>query len=141
MPTTGALTDYAEQKLLEALLKNTSFAGGATLYLALYLDGAPPTESGGGTEVTGGSYVRQPVAAVDGWSAGGQVGGAFQVTNAPDVVYPVATADWGTVGYVAVFDTITGGHMLVFAQLDGPRIIESGAQFKLLAGNLSVGLS
>src|SRR5690349_20255539 len=55
----GALTDYAENKLVDALLRGQSLGSPATFYVALYT--TCPTDSTAGTEVSGGSYARVAV--------------------------------------------------------------------------------
>jgi hypothetical protein len=110
----SAKSNALEQSIIEAVLKNTSFAGGANNYVALFT--AMPGETGGGTEVTtvGTGYVRQPISAAAGWSAGGQVGGAYEVSNAAEIAYAVATAAYGTVWGFALFDAVTDGVMRYF---------------------------
>ena len=65
----AALTDFVENKLLDWLFRaqavginGASAAAGtgpATLYVALFT--SAPTDAGGGTEVSGGSYARAAV--------------------------------------------------------------------------------
>ena len=47
---------YLDNAFLEAALKNVSYTSPATAYVALYTSAPGPT--GGGTEVSGGSYAR-----------------------------------------------------------------------------------
>jgi hypothetical protein len=64
------------------------------------------------------------------------------------IEFPVATADWGTVTYAAVYDAATGGNMLAYAQLTDPadfvtalpKTIESGDVFRISSGNLKIRL-
>ena len=137
MSTSNAKSNYLEQKIIEAVLKNTTYAGGANTYVALLTAAATP-ESGTVTEVSGGSYARQAVAAASGWSAGGQVGDFYEVSNAADIAFPVATADWGTITHFAIYDALTSGNELYFGQLDASKVVSSGDQFKFLAGNLKI---
>lgn len=55
----GSLSRYLKAALLEEAFGAAAFTAPATLYLALYT--VAPTDNGGGTEVTGGSYARKAV--------------------------------------------------------------------------------
>ena len=55
----GSFSDYLEDKLLKHAFTNTTYTPAATMYVGLYT--AAPTDAGGGTEVSGGSYARVSV--------------------------------------------------------------------------------
>jgi len=137
MSTTNAKSDYLEQKFIEAALKNTSFAGGATLYVALFT-AVSSGETPSVTEVTGGSYARQAISASGGWSSGGQVSGAYEVSNASAITFPTATADWGDITHFGIYDASTSGHLFYFAQLDTLKTINTGDTFEFATGTLKV---
>lgn len=126
----GALTDYLENKLLDHVLCNTAYTPPTTVYVGLFT--AAPGEAGGGTEVSGGGYARQ--AASFSAAANGQA------SNSADIVFPVATADWGTITHIALFDAQTAGNMLLYAALAASKTIQTGDQFIIKAGNLTVTL-
>lgn len=126
----GALTDYLENKLLDHTLRNVSYTPPATVYVGLFT--AAPGEAGGGTEVSGGSYARQVAsfsAAADG-----------QTSNSADITFPIATADWGTITHIALFDADTGGNMLYYGALSVSKTIQTGDQFIIKVGNLTISL-
>ena len=50
----GSKSDYLENEILDHVLGGADYSRPATVYIALYT--AAPTDAGGGTEVTGGSY-------------------------------------------------------------------------------------
>lgn len=52
----AALTDYAENKVVDALIRAQAIGTPATWYVALYT--TCPTDSTAGTEVTGGSWAH-----------------------------------------------------------------------------------
>ena len=124
----GSKSDYAELKVLELLVGKTAFSL-PTAYVALFT--VAPSDAGGGTEVSGGSYERKVTAGTD-WNAAA----AGAIDNANDITFVQATADWGTVVAFAVFDAITGGNMLWWGDLTTPKTIESGEQAKFAAGEL-----
>ena len=76
----GSFSDYLENALLDHVLGTTSYSQ-PTIYVALYT--TAPTDAGGGTEVSGGSYARVAVSAWDAASSG-----ASENTN--DVTFATA---------------------------------------------------
>lgn len=122
----GALSDYAENKLLEHVLGKTSYSK-PTTYVALYT--ANPSDAGGGTEVSGGSYARQTL------TVDAAVSGATKPSA--DITYPVATASWGTITAVGVFDASTGGNLLAWSALVTSKTIATGDQVVLPKNDLT----
>lgn len=103
----------------------------SAIYVALHT--ANPNEDASGTEVTtvGTAYARQT----------GQftVTGDTATTNAV-IEYATATADYGTVTHVAVWDASTGGNMLAYAALTVSKTISTGDVFRLPLGDLNITL-
>jgi hypothetical protein len=116
MATGTALTNYAEEKILNLAFRNVAYAPPAAVYAALFI--AAPEDTGGGTEVSGGSYTR--VAVTFGAAAEGQI------TNSSEVNFGMATANWGTVSYVAIFDAAAAGNMLVYGAMPSNKTINNG---------------
>ncbi len=123
--------NYLETALINAVLRNTSYTSPTTTYLALYA--SDPTDADTGTEITGGSYVRQAI------TFGAPSNGTS--TNSAAVEFPQATADWGIISHVAIRDAVTSGNLLFHTALDASKTINNGDVFKITAGNLSVQLS
>jgi hypothetical protein len=121
-------TDYLEDKIIDHILRNQAFTPPATVYLALFT--SAPSDAGGGTEVSGGSYARQAV------TLSAASGGAS--SNSADITFPTATADWGTVTHCALMDALTGGNMLMWTPLDASKTVNNGDTFKIEAGDLDV---
>lgn len=124
------LTDYLENKLLEHSVGKASFTMPTSAKLALFLV-APADDGTGGTEVSGGAYARQTVT----WT--NAVGGS--ISNASDIVFPTATANWGLVIAGAVYDQ--GTNMLWHGPLGNPRNIATSNVFTVPAGSLVLTLS
>ena len=125
------MSNYLEAALINATLRNTSYTSPTTTYLALYT--SDPTDADTGTEVTGGSYVRQAI------TFGAPSNGTS--TNSAAVEFPQATADWGIISHVAIRDAVTSGNLLFHTALDASKTINNGDVFKITTGNLSVQLS
>jgi len=125
------MSNYLENALINATLRNTSYTSPATVYIGLYT--SDPTDADTGTEVSGGSYARQAVtfgAPSDGVS-----------TNTAAIEFPQATGTWGTVGWIGIEDASTGGNLLYHTALDASKTIATGDIFKIAIGSLSVTLA
>jgi hypothetical protein len=125
-----SMSDYLENALLNAVLRNTPYTSPSQVYVALFT--SDPTDAGTGTEVSGGGYARQPIT-FNAPSNG-------QVTNAADILFPIATASWGTVTHVGIYDAQTGGNLLFSGALTTSKTISANDQLKIAAGSLSISL-
>jgi hypothetical protein len=126
----AAISDYLENALINATLRNTTYTSPADVYVGLFT--TDPTDDGSGTEVSGGSYART-VATFAAPSNGSSS------TNA-DVQFPQATGNWGTVTHFGIFDAATTGNLLYHGILTAAKTIETGDVFKIASGNLTVTL-
>jgi hypothetical protein len=125
------MSNYLENALINATLRNTSYTSPSVVYLGLYT--SDPTDADTGTEVTGGSYARQAV------TFGAPSNGVS--TNTAAIEFPQATGTWGTVGWVGIEDASTGGNLLYHTALDASKTIATGDIFKIAIGSLSVTLA
>ena len=124
------LSNYLENKLLDHVLRNTSYNSPTTVYVGLYT--SDPGDGNTGTEVTGGSYARQ-ILSVTTASDG-------IVTSSADVTFPQATGSWGTVSHIGLLDALSSGNLLMHTPLTTSRAIESGDILKISTGNLTAAL-
>jgi hypothetical protein len=129
-------SDYLEVELRKHLFRTGSFTKPTILGVALYT--AAPSDAGGGTEVTGGSYARVNVPPLDAnWTAASSTDGI--ATNAADITFPTPSANWGTVTHFGIFDNTAAGNLLVWGPLSSSRTINNGDPApKFLAGQLSI---
>ena len=125
------MSNYLENALINVTLRNTAFTAVSQPYVALFT--SDPTDAGSGTEVSGGSYARAAV------TFGAPSNGVS--TNSADVTFATATASWGTVGWIGIYDASTAGNLLFHTPLDVAKTIDSGDIFKISSGNLSVTLA
>ncbi len=125
------MSNYLEDALINATLRNTSYTSPTTVYVSLYT--SDPTDADTGTEVSGGSYARTSV------TFGSPSDGVS--TNSAAVEFPQATGSWGTVGWIGIEDASTGGNLLYHTALDASKTIDSGDIFKIATGSLSVTLA
>ena len=127
------MSDYLEVALLNATLNGTAFTAVNDPYVSLHT--ADPTDAGTGTEVSGGAYARTTASFATASGTSGLV-----ATDA-DVTFPTATATWGTVGWIGLWDSASGGNMLYHTALDASKTIDTGDIFKITTGNLTVELA
>ena len=124
-----SFTNDLETRVLQWALTAGSPTRPTAWYIGLFT--AAPGETGGGTEVSGGSYVREAVT----FTVSGNL-----ATNSAAVEWPTATGTWGTITHVAVFDALTSGNMLVYATLTASKTISTGDVLRIPAGDLDVTL-
>ena len=128
------MSDYLEVALLNETLNGVAFTAVDNPYISLHT--SDPTDAGtSSTEVSGGSYARVASSFATASGTSGAV-----VTDAT-ATFPTATANWGTVGWIGLWDAASSGNMLYFCPLDASKTIDSGDIFKITAGNLSVTLA
>ena len=127
-----SLSDFAENELLDALLKNGSFAGGATVYVSLH---AGDCGENGANEVAGGSYVRQ---------ASGGFSTAAGGTTDNDALIDFAgmpAVGGGGVTHIGIWDLVSGGNFLIGGALTAARVVSAGDTLRIPAGDLDVTLT
>lgn len=125
------MSNYLENALINATLRNTSYTSPAAVYLALYT--SDPTDADAGTEVSGNAYERQAIT-FDSPSNGVS-------TNSAAIEFPQATGSWGTVAYIGIRDASTAGNLLFHTALDASKAIATGDVFRVAIGSLSVTLA
>lgn len=125
------ISNYLENALINGTLRATTFTAPAAVYVSLHT--ADPTDAGTGTEVSGGSYARQAA------TFGAPSNGAS--TTTADITYPQATASYGTVGWIGIWDAVSSGNLLYHTPLNTSKTIDTGDIFKITSGSLTVTLA
>lgn len=126
-------SDFLELELLDHVLGAAAYTAPATVYIALYT--VAPTDAGGGTEVSGGSYARASVTNnATNWPAAS--GGSK--SNGTVITFPTATANWGTIVAMGIFDASSGGNLLYWATLTQSIEILDTETFTFPVGNIVV---
>ena len=130
-----AFSNYLEAALLNHVLNSNTFADPAIVYVALFT--AAPSDAGGGTEATGGSYARVAMdsSGADLWTVTNG-----HAENTSDITFPTATASWGTLTHVAIFDASVAGNLLFWGALSASKQVDNGGVFRFLAGQLQIDL-
>ena len=136
----SAASNYLENKVLDHVLRVTSYSQPSGLWLALFNNTSTATaanlEAGTLTDETstsGTAYVRKAITfnAASGGSA----------ASAATVTFDAATANWGTITHVAIMDASTSGNVLFYGAVTTSKTIETGDTFQVSAGNLTISLA
>ena len=140
----GSKSDYLEKKILDLVLGATAFTAPATVYIALstaaYSDAA-----------TGASMNEVPTAGSTGylrvtltnnatnWPAATGTNPATKA-NGVAIIFPTATASWGTVNsfYICDAATVGTGNVLYGGDLTVPKAVGSGDTASFGIGTLTV---
>lgn len=142
----AAMSNYLENQLVDHILRGQTFSPTvpASVYVALYT--AAPSDSGGGTEVTGNNYSRVAVSrALTAWAgtqsaastvASSGTGGV--TSNNAAITFPVPSGSWGTVTHFAILDASTAGNLLFHGALTVTQTINTGNTVSFAAGQLQI---
>ncbi|WP_456238617.1 phage tail fiber protein [Paenibacillus albicereus] len=121
-------SDWLENQILNHVLRGTVYTPPAALFVALFT--SDPGEAGTGTEASGGGYARQAVTFTNSTSGSS--------SNSADILFPVATAAWGTLTHFGIYDAATAGKLLYMGALTPSQPIAVSNQLKIFAGTLTV---
>ncbi len=131
----GAFTTTLKNAILDLVFGQTSYTPETSVQVALTT--TAPTLGTPGTEVSGGSYARETVANnKTTWSSAAS--GAL--SNAIAITFAQATASWGTVVGVEIYDA-AGTTRLAFATLSVSKTIDSGDTASFAIGELDLELA
>lgn len=140
----ASMTNYLENKIIDWFYRGLPFTPPSGLYIALFT--AAPSDAGGGVEVVGGAYGRQNLPpSITNWSATNGSGSTASpstgtggtTSNNVVVTFPTATANWGTVTHVGMFDAVAAGNMLYWGLLNNPMNITTGGIYYFDISQLS----
>jgi hypothetical protein len=130
----SSFTNYTENLALTWLFTGSSATRLTAWFVGLFT--AAPSDTGGGTEVTGSGYTRVATGTISG------SGTATTFTNAAAIEFGAASGgNWGTIGWAAIFDASTSGNMIAWAPLTTAKAINDGDIFRIPANSLSITLS
>jgi len=124
-----SLSNAFETHTLNYLFTSTSVTRPTAWYVALFTSN--PAEDASGTEVStsGTAYARQ--------SATFTVSGNT-ASNSAAIEFPTATASYGTVTHIGVFDAASAGNLIAYAALTTSKAIDTGDVLRLPASDLDI---
>lgn len=126
-----SLSNTFETRVLTWLFTGDAVTRPSAFYIALFTSN--PAEDASGTEVStsGTAYARQ--------SATFTVSGN-EATNSAAIEFPTATASYGTVTHIGVYDASTGGNLIAYAALTTSKAIDTGDVLRINSAELDVTL-
>lgn len=131
----SSFTDYTENLVLNWLLTTNSATRPTAWYVGLFT--AAPSDTGGGTEVSGNGYARAATGTI---SVSGT--SPTNATNSAAIEFAAASGgNWGTITHAGIFDALTSGNLLAWAALSTSRTINDGDVLRIPAGDLDVTLT
>ena len=124
-----SLSNLFETRVLTWLFTGDAVTRPSSFYVALFTSN--PAEDASGTEVStsGTAYARQSVT----FSVSGNT-----ATNTAAIEFPTATASYGTVTHVGVFDASTAGNLIAYAALTTSKAIDTGDVMRIPSSDLDV---
>jgi hypothetical protein len=126
----AALSDHAEALLLDWLMTNGSATRPTAWYVGLYT--AAPSDSGGGTEVSGNGYAREAVTFAAATSPGGTT------SNTGAVSFTASGGDWGTITHIGIHDAVSGGNLLWHGAMTASKTVADGDTLEFSIGNIDL---
>jgi hypothetical protein len=126
----AALSDHAEALLLDWLMTNGSATRPTAWYVALYT--AAPSDSGGGTEVSGSGYAREAVTFAAATSPGGTT------SNSGAVTFTASGGNWGSITHIGIHDAVSGGNLLWHGAMTASKTVNDGDTLEFSIGNIDL---
>ena len=128
----SAISNYLENALINATLRNTTYTSPTTVYAGLFT--SDPTDAGSGTEVSGGSYTRKAITFA-------APSNGVTTNSAAACEFDQATGSWGTITHFGIFDASSAGNLLYHGALTASKTIASGDVFKFATSSVTVTLA
>ena len=125
-----AMSAYLQNALINATVRNTSYTSPSTVYASLY--SVIPTETSGGTEISGSGYSRQTVT-----FAAPALGIAASNVS---VTFSCSGSAWPTVVAFGITDDSTGGNLLYYKGI-ASRTVNSGDSVVFASGDITITLT
>jgi ABC-type transport system involved in cytochrome c biogenesis permease subunit len=127
----AAMSTYLANKVLDHILKNTSYSPPATVYIGLYTSN--PDNDNSGSEVSGNNYSRTAMA----FSSAS----AKATSNSGVVVSAVASGSWGTITHFGILDASTSGNLLYYGAFTASKTITNGEAAYFAAGEIDIAIT
>ena len=124
----AALSNYAENEMLDHMLGTGSFTAPTNVFLSLWT--SDPTDAGSGTELSGSGYVRKDI------NFGAASSGV--ATSSGVVTFPTASGSWGLVTHIGIHDAVSSGNLLFHGALTASKTIASGDVFQVANGAITI---
>ena len=131
----GAISNYLEVALLNAVFRGIAFTSPTNVFAALYT--SYPTDADIGIEVNAPEYTRQLVTfTIPTQDALGRA----RISNSTEIAFPAAQSNWGTITHIGLRDDSTTGNLLYYGPLANPKVVNVNDQLKIVPGDLVITL-
>lgn len=129
---TGGMSDYLSNRWIDLVWRAQTYAFPTAMHARLFT--SAPTNAGGGTEVSGGSYARASISStLAAWSGTqgpgtttASTGTGGRISNNGALVFPAPTGVWGVVTHMGLNDAASGGNLLFWRALTVPKTVNAG---------------
>ena len=126
------LSNYAENKVLDHLFKNTAYTS-PTAYIGYFNNSI--TDDSVPTEVSGNNYARVEISSKMGSASSGTI------SNTTAITFPEASGgDHGVITAIAIYDAASGGNQIAYGDLTTAKTISDGDQLNIAIGNLQISI-
>lgn len=129
MASTGYISTYLANELLDHSFDNSAYTPASTVYLALFTDN--PTADDTGTEVAGGSYARKAMSF-------GSASGASISSDAVITFSDLPDTSSTPITHYGIYDASTAGNLLFYGALSASVSTESGDELELDSGAVDI---
>ena len=126
----AALSDHAEKLILDWMMTAGAATRPTAWYVALYT--AAPSDSGGGTELSGSGYARESV------TFAAATSGTGTTSNTGAVVFTADGGDGGAVTHMGIHDAVAGGNLLWHGALAAAKTVADGDTLEFAVGNIDL---
>ena len=125
----SAFSAYLENTILDLVLRGTPYTPPSAVYLALFTNN--PTDANTGSEVNsvGTGYSRKQMVFSSPSSNGA-------ISNSNEILFDPATASFGKVTHLGVFDAETGGNLLIYGPVAESLTIQIGESANFPSGSV-----
>ena len=124
------LSDYAEIKVLDHILKTAAYTPATNLYVGFST--ADPLDTGLGiAEPSGNNYARVVCNTFD-------VAAGRATSNTGVITFNLASGAWGTITHWFISDALTGGNMIAYGQFTESKVVVSGNIPTIAAGEMDI---
>jgi hypothetical protein len=129
----AALSDYAEKLILDWMMTTGSATRPTNWYVGLYT--AAPSDAGGGTEVSGSGYAREPV------TFAAATSGTGTTSNTGIVSFTASGGNWGSITHIGIHDAASAGNLLWHGSLAAAKNVQDGDSLEFAVGNIDLTVS
>jgi hypothetical protein len=127
-------TAYIEAQIANWMTQDTQMdTPPSTIYVGRHT--GAPTNSGDQNEVSAADYSRLSTSPSDWTVLSGDGPTTFE--NANELLFPAAQNNWGTVSYVTLWDSETGGNAIGKYQVDSAKAIDTNDEARFPANDLT----